>query len=96
MANNASETDLSVVRSFLVAPGLKHLRCRKRAATLVIESGPPGDAVPHLRLRKLSATVWATDAATHTGRWEAMPLKGTLRDILQAVVDTFPWLLADY
>lgn len=95
MAISASEADVSAVASFLATTGLKHLRCRKRAATLIIESGPAGDAVSRLRLRKLSATTWATDAATHTGRWEPMPVRGPLRDNLQTVAGTFPWLLAE-
>lgn len=95
MAISASEADLSAAASFLKTAGLKHLHCRKRAATIIIESGAAGDAVPRLRLRKLSASIWATDAATHTGRWEPMPLRGPLRDNLEAVAGTFPWLLAD-
>jgi hypothetical protein len=95
LAISASEADVSAVASFLATAGIKHLHCRKRAATLIIESGPAGDAVPRLRLRKVSATIWATEAATHTGRWEAMPVRGSLRDNLQTVASTFPWLLAD-
>lgn len=95
MAISASDADLSAVKSFLSTAGLKHLRCRKRAATVVIESGPPGDLVPRLRLRKLAATIWTTDAATHTGRWEPMPLRGALRENLRTVAETFPWLLAE-
>src|SRR5262249_48743394 len=68
----ATDIDVSKVTTFLKGAGLNQLRCRRRADTLVIESGPAGDTTPHVRLRKLGANIWATDTATHTGRWEHM------------------------
>jgi len=87
-------TDVSAVASFLAAPTCKHLRCRKRANTIVIESGPAEDTFPHLRLRKLSAKSWGIDASNHTGRWERMPFQGPLLEVLPMVAESFPWLLA--
>jgi hypothetical protein len=95
MPNPASDADVAAVKSFLKTARLTHLRCRRRADTVVIESGPTGDSVPHIRLRKLGARIWATEAATHTGRWERMPLRGPIVENLQAIADTFPWLLGD-
>jgi hypothetical protein len=94
MPTPASDADVAAVNAFLKTAGLKNLRCRKRADTLVIESGPKSDAMPLIRLRRLAATAWAVDAATHTGRWESMPLRGKIVDNLQAIADTFPWLLS--
>ena len=88
----ATDADLSAAASFLAVS--KHLRCRKRATTLVIESGPSNDALPRLRLRKLSSKNWAVDASTHTGRWERMPFQGPLLEVLPLVAENFPWLLA--
>lgn len=93
MSVPATENDVSAVASFLAASTFKHLRCRKRANTLVIESGPADDAFPRLRLRKLASKNWGVDASTHTGRWEAMPFQGPLLELLPMVVDRFPWLL---
>ena len=90
----ATDADVSAVTSFLAGPAAKHLRCRKRADTIVIESGPPNDAFPRLRLRKLSSKSWSVDAATHTQRWERMPFQGSLLDVLRLVTENFPWLLA--
>lgn len=94
MPTPASDADVAAATAFLKNAGLKHLRCRRRADTVVIESGPARDSIPHLRFRRLGAHVWATEAATHTGRWERMPLRGPLADNLQAIADTFPWLLS--
>lgn len=90
----ASEADLTSVCGFFAASNARHLRCRKRANTIVIESGPAQDPIPHLRLRKLSPKAWGIDSATHTGRWERMPLQGPALEILSAVAENFPWLLA--
>jgi hypothetical protein len=91
---SATDTDVSAVASFLTAPTCRHLRCRKRAGTIVIESGPPDDAAPRLRLRKLSPKNWGIDASTHSGRWERMPFQGPLLEVLPMVAESFPWLLA--
>lgn len=94
MPISASDSDVSVATAFLKAAGLTHLRCRRRGNAVVLESGPAGDAVPHVRFRKLGPRAWAADAANHAGRWERMHLHGQLADNLKTVADTFPWLLA--
>lgn len=90
----ATDNDIAAVAAFLKAPTCKHLRCRKRANTIVIESGPSDDSFPRLRLRKLSAKNWAVDASTHSGSWERMPFQGPLLEMLPMVAENFPWLLA--
>lgn len=90
----ATESDIAAVAAFLKAPTCKHLRCRKRADTIVIESGPSADPFPRMRLRKLSAKNWGVDASTHSGRWERMPFQGPLLELLPTVAENFPWLLA--
>ena len=67
MAHVTSEADLSAASAVLKAVGLTHLRCCKRADTIVIESGPSKDAIPHIRFRKLGVHIWAADAATVNG-----------------------------
>jgi hypothetical protein len=89
----ATDIDVSKVTTFLKGAGLNQLRCRRRADTLVIESGPAGDTTPHVRLRKLGVNIWATDTATHTGRWEHMPLRGPIADNLKTILENFPWML---
>lgn len=94
MPASISETDVSVVKAFLKEKKLKHLRCRQRAATVVIESGPKDDALGHLRLRKLSATNWAADEFHHSGRWSPLPIQAPLAEALSVVAADFSWLLA--
>ena len=94
MPISASDSDVSVATAFLRTSGLSHLRCRRRGNALILESGRAGDAVPHVRFRKLGPRAWAADAANHTGRWERMPVHGQLADSLKLVAEMFPWLLA--
>lgn len=93
MPATVSEAEISVVKAFLKARKLKHLRCRRRAAAVIIESGPEDDALGHLRLRKLSATTWAVDEFHHSGRWASLPIQAPLSDALGAVVADFSWVL---
>jgi hypothetical protein len=93
MPKPASDLDVSAVQRFLKSAGLTQLRCRRRADTLIIESGPLGDSIHHIRLRKLGVHIWATDTATHAGRWEGMPLRGPIADNLKTILEHFPWML---
>ena len=93
MPVSISEAEVSVVKAFLKEEKLKHLRCRQRAAAVVIESGPEDDAQGHLRLRKLSATNWAADEFHHSGRWAPLPIQAPLAEALRAVAADFAWLL---
>jgi hypothetical protein len=94
MPTPATDIDVSKVTTFLKAAGLNQLRCRRRADTLIIESGPAGDSIHHIRLRKLGVNIWATDTATHTGRWEGMPLRGPIAENLKTILENFPWMLS--
>ena len=50
-------------------PELSHLRVRRRADLLTLESGPTRDPFPHARLRRDTVHLWRLEMATHTGRW---------------------------
>ncbi len=83
------------VRDFLAErEGLGHLRVRRRADLLVLESGPLDDPIPHARLRRVAVNLWTLECATHTGRWEKTGFRGYLERILELLVSTLPWVLA--
>lgn len=74
--------------------GLTHLRVRKHGDLLVIESGPKNDPVRHLRLRRDTRQWYTLDIATHTGRWERVPMiRASAREVLETVIHQFPWVL---
>jgi hypothetical protein len=91
----AEEDDADGVRAFLaVRDGLGHLRVRRRADLLTLESGPEDDPIPHARLRRASARHWTLECATHTARWEKTGFQGTREKLLDLLVSTLPWVVA--
>ena len=87
--------DAADARDFLAErEGLDHLRVRRRADLLVLESGPADDPVPHARLRRVAVHLWTLECATHTGRWEKTGLRGHLEQLLDILVSSFPWVVA--
>lgn len=73
---------------------LAHLRVRRRANLLVLESGTQDDPIPHVRLRRITARLWLLEAATHYGRWENTGVRGQLKQLLEQLISAMPWLLA--
>src|SRR3954463_8748199 len=90
----ATDSDVDAVAQFLVARGATHLRVRKRAELVVIESGPPDDPIPHARLRRDALHLWRLEFATHTGKWEKTGFRGSCQQMLELITDEFPWTIA--
>ena len=89
----ADEIDVDGTEAFLRERGLDHLRVRKRGDTLTLLSGPDDDPVPHARLRKVSRQWWRLEMPTHTGRWDNTGLRAPRTEVLQTLVEQFPWTL---
>ncbi|MBA3545023.1 MAG: hypothetical protein H0T76_00925 [Nannocystis sp.] len=80
----------TVLRRF---PELAHLRVRRRAALLTIESGEPNDPLAHARLRRVAVKTWQLEIANHMGRWEPTPLCDSRDAIIETLVRDFGWTL---
>jgi hypothetical protein len=72
---------------------LEHLRARRHADLVVVESGPADDPIGHVRFRRASVHLWTLECATHMGRWEKTGFRATLDELLETVATTFPWTL---
>ena len=83
-----------VVEQLAEYEGLDHLRARKRADLLTLESGPKDDPVPHTRFRRVGVHKWQLEMPTHTGRWQRTPIRAQLTELVDAVVTQFGWMLA--
>jgi hypothetical protein len=83
----------SYVENLLHQRGAGHLRARKYGSAVLVESGPVNDPVKHFRLRRDTVHLWWLDMANHRGRWERTPFRASLDDLVQAVVDDFPWTI---
>ena len=81
------------VETFLLDQGLAHLRVRKYGNSVIVESGPTGDAIKHIRFRRDTVHLWLLDVADNRGRWERTPFRGPLDDALALVIQSFPWVL---
>ena len=82
------------VERHLHARNLKHLRARKHGAAVVVESGPDERPWKHFRIRRDTVHLWRLDMARGE-RWEKTPLRGTLEELIDMVIDQFPWTLTD-
>ena len=89
------ELDFDSAEEFLAErPQCRHLRVRRRADLLTIESGSPRDPVPHARLRQVTVHLWRLEMPTHSERWETTPFRDQLRTLLEMLVSDFGWALA--
>ena len=91
----AHPDDADDVRDLLARhKGLSHLRVRRRADTLIIESGPDDDPVRHARFRRVTVGLWILDAATHTGHWESTLHRALLPKLVEILLQEYPWLVS--
>ena len=81
------------VQDLLHQRGAPHVRARKHGAAVVVESGPSRDPVKHFRLRRDTVHLWCLDMANHRGQWERTPFRANLDDLVQVVLNDFPWTL---
>jgi hypothetical protein len=83
-----------VRQEFATYDGLEHLRVRRRADLVVVESGQVDDPIPHARFRRVAAHIWVLEMATHTGRWQPSGVRGTLDRLVEALINDFGWTLS--
>ena len=82
------------VESLLHQRGATHLRARKYGAAVIVESGPLAGPIKHFRLRRDTVHLWNLDMANHRGQWERTPFRALLDELVQTVLDDFPWTIA--
>ena len=91
---HADEGDAEDLRELLHRdPDLRHLRVRKRADLLTVESGAKDDPVRHVRLRHVTLHKWTLEIATHMGVWQFTGERGLMKDIVNFVRQQCPWVL---
>jgi hypothetical protein len=95
MPRAAEDYDPGQVERRLHARGLKHLRARKHGAAVIVESGPEDHPWKHFRLRRDTVHLWWLDMATRGERWEKTPFRAQRDELVDMVLDQFPWSLTD-
>jgi len=83
-----------VTQAFATYDGLEHLRVRRRADLVVVESGPAKEPIPHARFRRIAAHLWVLEMATHTGRWQPSGARGPLEPLVETLIHDFGWTLS--
>lgn len=78
---------------FSADEGLRHLRARRRGRVVTIESGQPGDVVPHARFRRDTQHLWLLEMPGRGGRWESTPFRARLDELMSTLATQFPWTL---
>lgn len=91
----ADEVHVWSVQDFIDAhKSLTHLRPRKRGDTIVLESGPKGDAMSHARVRRVTSQWWVLELPDSNGRWDIVPgVRAPLRDVLGTLHTELSWIL---
>jgi len=74
--------------------GLDHIRVRRRADLLILESGPKTDAIPHTRFRRVGEHKWQLEMPLCGGGWDRTPERAQLLELLDAVIANYGWMLA--
>jgi hypothetical protein len=83
-----------VAQAFAEYDGLEHLRVRRRADLVVVESGQADDPIPHARFRRVTAHIWVLEMATHTARWQPSGVRGPLGHLVETLINDFGWTLS--
>jgi hypothetical protein len=91
-----AEISRGTVENFLVAiPELSHVKVRARGNVLILESiEEDGTSYPRARLKQKSACKWDLEMPTRRG-WESTFIEGTPKELMEVLVEKFPWTLAD-
>ncbi len=93
-ALRAEEDHLEDVEDFLDNhESYDHLKARRRADAIIIESGEKADRVSHVRLRRVGVHRWTLEVADHQGRWEPTPYIGPIQTLLAQIQTEFGWVL---
>ena len=92
----AESPDAEALAAFLTSLGFDHLRVRRRADVLTIESGPVDDAHPHARLRRVTVQYWRLEMPNRAGKWDPTPFRGLRDDVQRLLVESFPWMLQPF
>jgi len=75
-------------------PELSHLTVRARGSTLTLESiDSYGSVCPHARLRKTSVHKWQLEMPVKKG-WNSTFIEGTAEELMQLLIEKFPWTIA--
>lgn len=85
------------VTELLQRHDLKHLHVLTRGRQVVVYSEEPdGEKVSRIRFTRIGTDQYELGAADHRGKWGSTSLTGSLKELFEAAVEHFGWLLAEF
>ena len=96
MATPSLEQEKNYVESKLLEKGLNHLKVTKRGINIVVYSETENGKENRCRFTYIKSGLFILNMAKHTGKWEPTPFEGRLAELLEMVIEQFPWTLTNY
>ena len=85
-----------IERRFAASESFSHLHIQKYGRSLILLSGPAEAPQRHARFTHIAGNEWGLSFPHHTGKWEKTPFTGTLDELVETLVTTFPFYLESY
>lgn len=83
------------IKDKLHKEGLTYLDATVRGKSIVIFSEHEGKKENRCRFTEYKGTN-ILGMADHNNKWEDTPFEGTAHELLDIVIEQFPWILSDY
>jgi len=85
--------DVDDVIDYFKKKRLTHLRARRRADLVVVESGPAKNPIAHVRFRRVCRPSLRARVRHSHRPMAATGFDGSLDDLLDTLMSAFPWVL---
>jgi hypothetical protein len=98
MAKQNLEQEKIYVEQKLSEKNLTYLNVTIRGNNIVIYSEYEKEKEKENRCRftKVGSRSYIMNMANRTGKWETTPFEGSLPEMVEMVIEQFPWVLIDY
>ena len=96
MASISLDLEKLFVESKLQEKELYHLKVTKRGVNIVVYSEDENGKVNRCRFTYIKRGLFILNMANYSGKWEPTPFEGSLNELLEMVIEQFPWTLTNY
>jgi len=96
MSTVSLETEKFFIESKLKEKELNHLKVAKRGVNIVVYSEDKNNKENRCRFTFIEPGSFILNMANHSGKWEPTPFEGSLDELLEMVIEQFPWTLTNY
>jgi len=96
MTKQNLEQEKIYVEKKLGENSLTHLHVAIRGSSIVIYSEYEKEKENRCRFTKIRRGLYIMNMANHSGKWEPVPFEGDLPELVNMVIEQFPWILTDY